>query len=64
MHPDGGRGEGVVRREEESTPVLPIFIGSFGWAGDNVVPFEDITLRWVRDYIRRGILLDGLVLSR
>lgn len=38
MHPDCRRCEGVGGWEKESTPVLAIFIGSFGWAGDDVVP--------------------------
>lgn len=33
MHADGGRGEWVIGREEESSPVLTIFVGGFGRAG-------------------------------
>lgn len=38
MHADGGRGERVVGREEEGSPVLTIFVGCFGRAGKDVVP--------------------------
>lgn len=38
MHADGGRGERVVGREEESSPVLTIFVGCFRRAGKDVVP--------------------------
>lgn len=38
MHADGGRGEGVVGREEEGSPVLTIFVRCFGRAGKDIVP--------------------------
>lgn len=38
MHPDGGGGEGVVGREEEGSPVLAVFVGGGGRAGEDVVP--------------------------
>lgn len=38
VHPDRGRREGVVGWEQEGTPVLTIFIRSFGWASEDVVP--------------------------
>lgn len=38
MHADGGRGEGVVGRKEEGSPVLTIFVRCFGRAGKDVVP--------------------------
>lgn len=38
MHSDRGGCEGVGGWEHESTPILAIFIGSVGWAGDDVVP--------------------------
>lgn len=38
MHPDRGRCEGVGGWEEECAPILTIFIGSFGWASDDIVP--------------------------
>ncbi len=37
MHADGRRGEGVVGRKEEGSPVLTIFVGCFGRAGKDVV---------------------------
>lgn len=52
VHPDAGWGEGVVGREEERTPVLAAGVGGRGWAGDDVVPFEDIRFRGVSLYIR------------
>ncbi len=39
MHADGGWGEGVVGGKEEGSPVLAVFIGGVGWAGEDVVPF-------------------------
>lgn len=38
MHPDCGWCEGVGGWKQESTPVLAIFIGSFRWACNDVVP--------------------------
>jgi hypothetical protein len=38
MHPNRRRRERVGGWEYESTPVLPVFVGSFGWAGEDVVP--------------------------
>lgn len=38
MHADGGRGEGVVWRKEEGSPVLTIFVRCFRRAGKDVVP--------------------------
>jgi hypothetical protein len=38
MHANRRRGERVGGWEEECTPVLPVFVGSFGWSGDDVVP--------------------------
>lgn len=38
VHADGGRGEGVVWREEERAPVLAAVVGCLLWAGDDVVP--------------------------
>lgn len=38
MHADSGRGEWVVGRKEEGSPVLTIFIRCFGRAGKDVVP--------------------------
>lgn len=38
MHADGGRGEGVVGREEEGSPVLAIFVRCFWRAGKDIVP--------------------------
>lgn len=38
MHADGGRSEGVVGRKEKDSPVLTIFVRSFGRAGKDIVP--------------------------
>lgn len=42
VHADRWRGEGVVRREHQCAPVLTIFVGSFGWAGEDVMPSDGI----------------------
>jgi hypothetical protein len=56
VHADGGRSEWVVWGEHESTPVLAAMIRSVLRPGDNIVPFQDVRLRWVSDDIRRGVL--------
>lgn len=38
VHADGGGGEGVVGGKEERSPVLAVFVGGAGGAGEDVVP--------------------------
>lgn len=40
VHADRWRSEGVVRGEHQRAPVLTIFVGGFGWAGEDVVPSD------------------------
>lgn len=42
MHADSWRSERIIRWECQSAPVLPVVIGCVGWAGQDVVPFEDV----------------------
>lgn len=44
MHADCGWGERVFGGKGESSPVLAVVIGSVWWAGEDVVPFEDVGL--------------------
>lgn len=44
MHADCGWSEGVFGGKGESSPVLAVVIGSVWWAGEDVVPFEDVGL--------------------
>lgn len=62
VHADGGWGEGVVGREHEGAPVLAAFVGGFGRAGQDVVPFEDVLLRGVGDDVGWRGFGDGGVL--
>lgn len=39
VHADRGRCEGVIRWENQGTPVLTAFVGSIGSAGEEVMPF-------------------------
>ena len=39
VHADGRGSKGVVGWEDESSPVLAVFVGGVGWAGQDVVPF-------------------------
>lgn len=62
VHADGGRGEGVIGREHERTPVLATIVGRVGRAGEDVVPLEDVLLRWVgNDVGRRGLGYGGVL---
>lgn len=63
MHPDGGWGEGVVGGKEESAPVLAVVVGGRRWAGQDVVPFQDVGLGRVSDNVGRRVGLDGGVFS-
>lgn len=63
MHADCGGSERVVRWEYKSAPVLAIVVRRSWWAGDNVMPLEDIRFRGVSDDIRRRILRDGFVFA-
>lgn len=63
VHADGGWGEGVVGREEEGSPVLAVFVRGVGWAGEDVVPFEDVGFGGVGDYVGGRVGLDGLVFA-
>lgn len=38
VHADRGRGEGVVRWEDEGPPVLALVVGSVFGTGEDVVP--------------------------
>ena len=38
MHADGGRGEGVVGREDKGSPVLAAMVRGIFRAGDYIVP--------------------------
>ena len=42
MHAYSWRGERIVGREQEGAPVLTVFVGGRGRAGEDVVPFEDV----------------------
>ena len=42
VHADRRGSERVVRGEDEGAPVLAVFVGGFGGAGEDVVPFEDV----------------------
>lgn len=63
VHADGGWGEGVVGREEKGSPVLAVFVRGVGWAGQDVVPFEDVGFGGVGDYVGGWVGLDGLVFA-
>lgn len=63
VHPDGRGSEGVVGWEEEGPPVLPVFVGGGGRAGEDVVPFEDVGFGGVRGYVGWGVGLDGGVFA-
>lgn len=47
VHADRGGRERVVGREDEGAPVLAVFVGGSGRAGEDVVPFEDVGFRGV-----------------
>ena len=61
VHANRGRGEGVVWREHERAPVLAAFIGGFGRAGQDVVPFEDVALGGMRNDVGRRVFGNGFV---
>lgn len=42
VHTDGGWCEGVVGGKDEGAPVLAAGVDCVGWAGEDVVPFEDV----------------------
>jgi len=63
VHADGGRGEGVVGWEEKGAPVLTAGVGGGRGPGEDVVPFEDVRFRRVRDNVGGWVGLDGLVFS-
>ena len=42
MHADRGGSEWVVGGKEEGAPVLTVVVRSGWWAGQDVVPFQDI----------------------
>ncbi len=63
VHPDGGGREGVVAREEECPPVLPVFVGRARRAGEDVVPFEDVGFGGVRGDVGGWVGLDGGVFA-
>lgn len=63
VHADGGRGEGVVWREHERSPVLAAVVRRVGRAGQDVVPLKDIPLGRMRDNVRWRRLGDGCVFS-
>jgi hypothetical protein len=64
MHSDRWRSERVFRRENEAAPILSSFIRGVWSTGDNVMPFQDICLGWVRHDVRRRIRLYVLIFSR
>ena len=47
VHADRGWRERVVWGEYEGAPVLAVFVGGAGRAGEDVVPFEDVGFRGV-----------------
>ena len=49
VHADCRWGERVVWGEHERAPVLAAFVGGVGWAGQDVVPFEDVGFAGVGD---------------
>ena len=49
VHADRGWRKWVVRWEHECAPILAAFIGGFGRASEDVVPFEDVGVAGVRD---------------
>lgn len=59
MHANGGRGKGIVRGKHKSTPVLAAMIRCVLRAGNNIVPFQDVTLGWMGNDIRRRVLGNG-----
>ena len=61
VHADCWRCEGVVWWEHERAPVLAAFVGRVRWAGDDVVPFEDVGFGWVGDNELGWIGGDGFV---
>ncbi len=64
MHADGGRGEGVLGRENEGAPVLAIGVGCLWCSIYQIMPFEDVGFTRVRGYVGRRIGLEGGVLAR
>ena len=63
MHADSGRGERVIWGEHERAPVLAAFVGGVGWAGEDVVPFEDVGFAGVGDDVGRWGGLKVLVFA-
>ena len=64
VHADGGRREGVLGREGEGAPVLPVLVWGFGRAGEDVVPFEDVGVGRVGGDVWWRVACDGQVFFR
>jgi len=63
VHSDCRRSERVIRREDQSTPVLAIMIRSLWWSCEYVMPLEDVGLGGVRDDEWRRVFGYRLVLA-
>lgn len=53
MHANRWRSVRVVWREHEGSPILAAVIRCVGWAGENVMPFQEVLVRRVSDDVRR-----------
>ena len=49
VHADRRWCEGVFWREHQRSPVLAAFVRGFRRAREDVVPFENVAFRWMRD---------------
>ena len=47
VHADRRRGKRIVGWKVKSSPILTAFVGGAGWAGEDVVPFEDVAFAGV-----------------
>lgn len=64
VHANGGGSEGVFRWEDERSPILTTLVRCFGGSGKDIMPFQYIAFRWMRDNVRWRILRYDLVFAR
>lgn len=46
VHADGGGCERVVGWKDEGAPVLAVMVWGFRWAGEDVMPSEELLVGW------------------
>lgn len=63
VHTDCWWCERVVGWENESAPVLAAFIGGLGWAGEDIVPFENVGFAWMGGDVWRWAGREGGVFA-